>query len=284
MILSLQGDGLPTLVLDRPHGYRVATLTLPTAATRSVAEDRVNASGTVNSTRLAGASTASMTIAIVEDAARTMLLQDLIDALRLYCDPAYRPYLVLDFEGERASRRVPLVADSASTPFEVPGYSAASVAWIVPDGVAEALDLTTATVSAQAAPEPGITVPLTVPIRVPGSTLLNTTLVTNPGTAPSAPVLQLWGPCTGPKLTNATTGLSLSLPGLTLGADQYVEVTVKDVSVLLNGRPSESVYGSVDLATSSFWWLARGANYLRYAPASWSGNARAVVSYRPTWK
>ncbi|RYZ31919.1 MAG: hypothetical protein EOP01_02340, partial [Propionibacteriaceae bacterium] len=208
--------------------------------------------------------------------------RDVLARLRAYASPGRRPVLVWR-EDDGVSRRVVLRGDSAPLVFDrAPAGASVKVllTFVAPNGVLELLTPTTASVSAVASPGGGRGFPVRLPFGFPRTSTFNTTTVTNTGTEAAPPLLKLWGPCTGPVLLNLTTGERVSLPGLTLTPQQYVEVNVENATLRLNGRATESLYAYQEWGVSSFGYLAPGVNLLRYSPALWSAGAHCDVEFR----
>jgi hypothetical protein len=120
------------------------------------------------------------------------------------------------------------------------------------------------------------------------STTLNSTFVplggsatlTNNGNAWMYPNIAIYGPVTNPTLRNFTTGESINII-YTLVAGQFLALDVANHTVLLNG--TTSLYSSVDLASTSWWALAPGANDIRSTVYASSAGAGITVEYRDTW-
>ena len=281
-VKRLESAVLGTLELTYANGYVVTDFNLGSPTVRAVTSARINANGEDDVTALMGARAVSFTVRCFapDDGSRSR--RAVMERLRAYANPAYRPVLIF-CEDDGEERRVTLRGESPNWPMRPEGASVAvQMAFVAPSGLLEAAAATVVNISAQPATEPGRTYPLRFPRKYPVGSVTGTTAVTN-GEAWAAPadfVAQLWGPCTSPVLTNVTTGAVLSLPGLSLGGDQYAEVDVREATIRLNGRPSESLYGFQEWGVSSFWQLAGGQNLLRYSPATYEAAARAVVTFR----
>lgn len=281
-VKRLESAALGTLELSYANGYVVTAFDLGSPTVRAVTSSRINANGEDDTTALLGARAVSFTVRCFapEDGSRSR--RSVLERLRAYASPAHRPVLVF-CEDDGVERRVVLRGEAPTWPLTPEGSSVTvQMAFVAPSGLLEAAAASVVVVSAQAAPEPGRTYPLRYPRIYPAGSVTGTVEVVNGEVwgAPADFVAQLWGPCASPVLTNVTTGGVLSLPGLTLGADQYAEVDVREATIRLNGRPSESLYGFQEWGVSSFWQLAGGENLLRYSPATYEAAARAVVTFR----
>jgi len=284
MKLWLEHPALGEFQLSDRSGVRAATLDDRTPAARVSSEARTNADGEDDNTAYHGARAISVTLSLHGGEDGGGPVEDLIDQLAAYTTPDLRPYLVKDAQNGRPARRIRLRGDSMSAPREMPGYAAVQVSWSAPAGVWESVDEVSVSVLAGADVEPGLAHPRFYPKVYPATTLTGAVPVVNGGTRPTPPVMRLYGPCTDPRLVNVTTGLQQSLIGLNLATDQYAEVDVLASTIRLNGRPAESLDAYRDWGNTSFWWLAPGTNYIRYVPASVSGDSpRAVLTFRETY-
>lgn len=120
--------------------------------------------------------------------------------------------------------------------------------------------------------------PRTYPLEYIGTSDSETTAtVVNAGTAPTSPVITLYGPLTqgGWRVSNDTTGDSISF-NVALGASDILVIDHSANTALLNGFP---VTYSLD---GDFWRVAPGTNSIRlYAEAS---AATFYVTIRSAWE
>ena len=280
----LVDDDLGTLVLDSAHGYCVQSLDLGFPEARRSSAMRVGASGAVDRTRFHGARTVAMVVQVFEgtEVGHTTR-RDALSRLRSFARAGREPILFYDEEKDGVVRRVRLAGDSAGGAFENPVTHNLTMQWVAPDGLIEAGDQVAVTVSAVPPATPGRTYPRTYPMTYPAFSDVGSQVATNAGTEPVAPVLQLWGPCTNPVVTNIETGARLVASNLTLTGDQFAEVDVREGTIRLNGRVAEPILASFDLLTSRAVWLAPGANRLTYTPASFGSGAHMDVLYHPAF-
>lgn len=281
MPARLEDATLGTMYLDTDHGFSGVTIDPGFPTVREDVEDRPNTNGTYDGTSLIGARAVTVSALVMGTATATRRV--LVERVRAYCSPARRPVLIWD-EGDGIERRAVLRGSGASAPLQGGLARNLQATWTCPSGVLETSALSIYTVSATATPEPGLALPTTLPHTFPASTTYATVTVPNGDVynADADHITQLWGPCTGPRLTNITTGLTLALPGLVLAADQYAEVNTAAPSLLLNGRPGESLWGWQQPGVSELFQLVGGVNALRYAPdVIGSDQCRAVVTFRP---
>ena len=279
----IEEASLGRLRLDDPRtGYVVTKLDLGHPTVRAVTTDRVGAPGSLDDTAFHGARAVSIEVkcSASEDGATSR--RAVLDRLRAYTSPGRRPVLVWA-EDDGVERRVVLRGENAPLTFDrAPGGIGIPVqlAFVAPEGVLERLAETTATVSAVATPGSGIGFPVRLPFGFPRSSTYGATRVVNGGTEAAPPVIELWGPCTSPVLLNLTTGQRISLPGLTLTAQQYAQVDVAAATIRLNGRASESLYSWQEWGVSVFPWIAPGENLLRYTPTDYGAAAHAAIRFR----
>jgi len=278
--LRLEHPTLGTLYLDEEHGYTPARLDLGSPVAREVVEDVANSNGTDDTTALYGARSVTLEVAVIGDHRRGVLLEELISRLGAFTAPGRRPYLYMTPDYGQAERRVLLRGTTLGAARDIPGYAAVQASWVAPAGVIEAADPAAATADAVPQGQPGVTFPIAFPFTFPAGSVQGAVEIVNAGTEPTTHITQLWGPCTDPALTDVETGSAFSLVGLSLTAGQYAEVDVANLTVTLNGRRAEPLDDYLD-EDAAWFWLRPGTSHLRYAPATYSDGARAVITWRP---
>lgn len=276
MYLELNGD---TLTLDEANGYLVQTFDLGYPSVRVVSDVRPLADGTDDLTQYFGERVVALDITMTGDKWARM------DALGKYLAPYARPYLYYDDAAQArrirlrpADRRLAIMSPTTS--------QQVLVQWVAPDGVSEAAAESSVTVFASPQDEPGFTFDLTFDIDFP--TAPGRTQVTTDGNAKTYPTLRLYGPAVTPRIENAA---DLNVAGepkrltfdITVADGDYLEVDVRNRTVLLNGRADKSRYYTLDFTESEWWTLLPGLNQIRYFPVSYSGSTRAVILYRSTF-
>lgn len=273
---------LGTLELTRANGYKVSDINIGFPAARDVVTHRVNAHGVDDSTAFYGARAVSMTVVVMDGVGVSRRVA--LDRLRAFASPARRPVLFFNDDDltSEPDRMVRLRGNQLGSPLTNPILSITQVQWVAPEGIIESAIEQVVTASATAEVEAGRTYPRTYDLTYPSITSIGSAAVTNDGTEPAAPILRLWGPCTDPKVINLATMETLELTGLSLTAEQYVEVDVREATVRLQGKSTQNLYTSLTL-DSALWWLQPGVNDVRYSPATWSGDARAQIIYRHSW-
>jgi hypothetical protein len=271
-------NGSSTLELTRETGYRVQKLDIGFPTVRPVSQGRTDRDGEDDTTERHGASAVSMDIKLFPT---TLTLTAMLDAIRAFCHPATRPYLVIERDG--VERRILLRADQQSAPITNPFMTEVQVAWRAPDGVEEAVTEEVGLADAIASAEAGVAFDWTFPLTFPASSAVGSVSVTNSGTVPVDPVLRLYGPCTDPRVENQTTGERMVFNGLTIAAGDYLEIDTKNATIRLNGLSNQSRYSKLSFAVSTFPHLEPGLNTVRYYPVSFSAGARLEVRFRSAW-
>lgn len=136
----------------------------------------------------------------------------------------------------------------------------------------------TLTAAALDTPTSGWTFPATLPLAVPDG-LLNTNSVNlpNDGDFETRPVVTIHGPVTGPSITSAITGQTISFNSMTLSAADKLEVDLYNRVARKNG--------SIALADiSSAWWVIPPGGTDFIFGGSFTGAAYATVKYRAAWQ
>lgn len=128
----------------------------------------------------------------------------------------------------------------------------------------------------------GLSLPWILPVIIPGSAASGTVVVTNTGTAPTDPIIDLYGPVTNPRVMNDTLGRELRFKGLTLAEGSFIRVDFKQRTIKLEGTSDFRSKFDRQLST---WWdegvpgLRRGDNAVRYRGDSISDPARAEITF-----
>lgn len=279
--IRLEADGLTTLELDDANGFDVEAVDLGFPSIRAVADSRVDADGEDDRTAHIGARAVVLSGVVVPTA--TLTRQAVLDRIRAFLRPDLRSYLVFELEAGVGARRIRLRGDQAGAVIERPGSAEVTFGWSGPDGIIEAE--TEASVVAEATPdvEVGREYPLEFPRAYPTSSPLGVVTVTNAGTVTAYPVLELYGPCTNPRIENQTTGGALVFSNLTLADGEMVEIDTRERTIFLEGDELQSRYDRLDFAESSWWALAPGDNSVRFYPESFDVGCEAVVLFRSAW-
>lgn len=135
----------------------------------------------------------------------------------------------------------------------------------------------TATTIPLAASGGGFVFPLVFPLVFAGGGASGTATITNAGNAPSPLRFRINGPVTGPTIHSDAADADLTL-NMTIDSGQWVDIDVKERSVLLNGTASR-----YNLLTAAEWFdLLPGSNTIHFVGAS--GGAPTLFVYsRSAW-
>lgn len=281
MTLRLEADGLAPFTLDDANGIRVAMLDLGFPDVRAVAADRVDQNGVDDDTAHHGASLVTIQATVIRSDAHDV--QEVVDRLGAFLNPRYRPYLYFDQDGI-SERRVRLRVDQLTRPIVAPHYRRVQVSWRAPDGIAEAVTATVVDADATTEDEGGRTYPLAHPRSYSTSSPVGAFDLVNAGTVDVYPLLELWGPCTGPRIENRDGDGYLSLPTLTLAASEWLEVDTRERTIRLNGLANQSRYDLVDFDTFVWPSAAPGTTSWRYFPSSFGAGCHVVATLRSGWQ
>ena len=131
----------------------------------------------------------------------------------------------------------------------------------------------------------GITVPTVVPTVVSSSGSSGTLQLSNPGNATGPVTVRVDGPATGPKITNVTAGLQITLdPALTLAAGEFVVIDMEGETVLAGGVASRNGY--LDYTSTNFGWFGflPGVNLFQVDSASYDPSTVFTIQATPAWQ
>jgi len=121
-------------------------------------------------------------------------------------------------------------------------------------------------------------------VVIPASTAASPSIVTSAGTTVSQWTALLYGPCSGPKLANDTTGLTLEFTDdLVLGPGEFAQLDSRTRTAIRNNDPSQPVTGTLNFRTSAWWLIQPGTNLLRFYPSSAGAGSQAQISFRAAW-
>lgn len=273
--------GLTDLALIDPAAGLVCTaLDVGFPQARSVADDKPLADGTTDRTAFVGARAVTAQFVI---SAGTRTRDQNRAELAKRCHPGMRSEIrygtgLLSASG--ADLRIQVRADQASAPVDNRFHTAVTVSLIGYTGLIEAATASTATVLPLEA-APGRSYNLVHNRVYPGPMPDQSTPVTYSGSMAAWPVVTITGPVTGPILANATTGHSLSFPGLAVGAGQTLVLDFAARTVLLDGAADR--YSFLDFAASTWWQLVPGVNGIVLDGDAIDTGAQAVLSWRSTY-
>lgn len=134
-----------------------------------------------------------------------------------------------------------------------------------------------------AQPGGGMSLPAAFPVAFQPGLVPGASILTVNGTAPAPPVIDMYGPCTGPLFRVVATGLQVSMPSLSIAQGDFVRVDVAARTVLLNNNASQSLLNAVDYSSSSWPLLPQGSPQVVFSPASSGAGCQAVVTWRSQW-
>lgn len=258
-------------------------LDIPLPAAREDVADATDADGVDDNTQRHGARAVSINLRSLDEG-----MDAVVAELGAFMHPALRPYLcVTNSDWIDGERRLLLRATQGGAPVAGPLYPYArdvQAQWTAPRGVWEATNLTTFAVNADEEAA-GRTYDLVEPRSYPASMATGLVQHTNIGTTFSHLKARLYGPCAGPRLTNETTGQTISFSeALVLGAGDYVEVDTRMTTANLMSDPDATRLDQMDLLDSQWWRLVPGLNQVRYHPrAGVDAGCAAYIDYLPAW-
>jgi hypothetical protein len=145
-----------------------------------------------------------------------------------------------------------------------------------------------------AAPPPvagTFSIPFSIPFSLAAAPPPTVSTCMNAGTFGSPPVAVVTGPCTGPSLTNQSTGETVSWSQVTLGSGQTMTadflnrqawISAPNFPGLPGLPPGGGTYASADIG-SAWWDLEPGTNVVAFAAASSGTGASAAFYYFDAW-
>jgi hypothetical protein len=266
------GDRVLELADDRDGPLVVGEWELTFPEVRAVNDGRPGADGEDDESSLFGARALTLRLRT-----RPGERQAALDALYAFCHPGSRPKFY--FADGGPERVVTLRSDTSSAPISGPSTEV-GISWRVPYPFAESA-VPIVAVARPAGSSAGRGYPLTFPRAYPAAGGSGVT-VENVGNRPGRWDARFFGACTSPTLTNATTGESLSFPGLSIADTEYVEVDSFEQTVRVNGLASASRFQYVDPAST--WWKIRpGVNRLILSTATSGPTTQVEVTTRSAW-
>lgn len=274
----LPADGVAAQVLD------VA------APARAVAEDRVAAHGSYDTTRYLSAAAVSLSLLLYPGSVQTP--EKFWDSIAPLLSPGLRPNLVVgNDQWASGPRQLAVRYDSTAKPFSDATNWPVQISWQAPAGVWEGAAVSTAAIGSfipsttgfEFDPSTGAVI-TSAGYVFPASSSVSPTQVTSPGSAPSQWQALLYGPCSGPRFANDTAGFTLEFStSLTLAAGDYVLLDSAAQTACLNSDSSNSVIGKLNFAASDWWLIQPGLNTIRYYPSAADAGAQAQLTYRAAW-
>jgi hypothetical protein len=109
----------------------------------------------------------------------------------------------------------------------------------------------------------GMPLPVIFPIPFGEGSTGGALTATNGGNTKTWPTIEIQGPINGPVVENVTLGYALYFPTLVVGVGEVLTITTNP-----SGRGAEvdssNVLGDLDYQSSRWFWLAQGANSIRF--------------------
>jgi hypothetical protein len=274
-------DGLEEMVLYPRTDLFLLSIAAPGPVIRVVTEARPDDDGEEDTTERHGGRACAIELLA------TATPEAFEEELGGWMHPARRPYLEVTDDGWAQTRRLRLRSDQWAWPNsaeESPEIRRLQAQWRAPDGVWEAVDELTETISADIPSTVGFSAPMSAPLALDATSAAGALSIANAGNSPCHFVAKLYGPCTAPRLVNDLTGEELTFTaGLVLTAGQYVEVNSRTHTANLLSSASSSRLIYLDFEVSDWWRLVKGVQQVRYAPTDPTAGSAAVITYRPVW-
>lgn len=275
-------DGLDEMVIYPRQDEFVLELFNPGSATpRVVTENRVQGDGELDNTAFFGGRTIALDLMAIDDPAAVA------DELSPFTHPGTRPYLVVRDSSWAQDRRLRLRAEPWSAPWDAnqaPHIRNLQAQWRVPDGTWEAAEEETLPITVDVPSSVGRSYPRSYPRTYAATSATGSIETVNVGSSHANFRALLYGPISGPRLINNSTGEELAFKTtLTLSAGQYVEVDIYNKTAYLGSDTSQPRLTEVDWDVSTWWQLRRGLQSIRYAGTDPGTAAKAIIYYRPVW-
>ena len=283
--LRLECDGLESLVIDDAAGLYVSAIDLGNAVTRAVVQDAVDADGTDDSTTYAGARNVTLQLSIFPDV-NAETLWTLRQRLRSFTSPRLRPVLFIQQSEDAPEQRIVLRRSDYTDVLAASNsdWARITVQWVAPSGIIESAVVHPVQVFAATGDGAGRTYDLTYPRTYPPSAALGTATIVNSGNADAYPLLRIYGPLTEPEITSYTQDKSLVFAGITLVADEFLEIDTRAKTIYLNGDPSANRYSFLVFPESRWFTLSPGTNQIRFHPATFAeAVSRVEFTFRDAW-
>ena len=278
-MIRLEHPDMDPLVLDdHAEGWVCEELDIGAAVVRPVVGSRPRADGTADDTAHFGARAVSARLVLLPGEEST---REKRDRLAAFCHPGLRPTMVFSQAGE-PERRMVLRADQWSAPMTHPDLVEMQVQWVAPSGVMESTNQRLV-ISSPSGVAPGWSPPLDPPLVFPAHVGSGPVLVMNQGSAPAGWQAAIFGPCTGPRLRNRTSGEDLSFPGLTIAAGDYLFIDQAGRTVTLNQDSAASRYSLLDFTVSTWFPFGPGGQLIEFTAESSAPPASAWILWRDTY-
>lgn len=281
--LSLPGRVLD--LMDVGQGFRVAQLDLGFPEVREDATDAPDQSGTIDTTSLFGARAVTIAGTIIASAAGSRSRS--LSLLTPFMDPAARPVLTYQTEPDADPRTLTLRAVDSSSPLDSLSVSKWSASWKAPAGLA----LGTVEHSAICGPSWLITegrgYPLVFDRVYPAAGSSDSATITPGGDYPTPPVLTIWGPATGARITveDLNTGATATIelkPDYVIAAGHYLVIDCGRRTIVDDF--GTNVYGDA-LEMFATWpvLVPNTLNVVSFFAEATAGSTRLVTTWFDRW-
>lgn len=273
-------DGTELLTLTSPTAPEddpllVETLDIGYPDVREDVSDRIDQDGTDDSTTFVGA--VGITAEFTAQRTAAGSAWEWVERLRSLSHPSRRMWLVAQPDWWPAERRILVRCAGFTAPFD--DSPDGQVQWKAPRGVWETAAADQCTVSPEGGATVGLTAPFSAPISLTPADIPGAVRIVNAGSVETPPVIDIWGPCSAPKVT-LDPDQSCSFPTLTIDAGVFLRVDMGARTALLNADPAQSQFTKRDFNTSTWWSLPRGESTLTFSATSPGDGCRAIVSKR----
>lgn len=127
--------------------------------------------------------------------------------------------------------------------------------------------------------------PVTIPMVISGDAYTGSTAINNTGDSGVMPTqIKIYGPCTGPIITNTTKGEHIELTGdVVLTATDYIIILPQSGTIYqYDVAGTETNIIRYLTSDSIFWNLAKGNNSITYTADSMSSPSRVDITVRLT--
>lgn len=286
MISVTVSDGLRTVDLNAGV-FRLARHDLGFPTIDAATEDAPNRDGIIDRTRHHRGRVATFNVIALPEATWADLTN-----LRSLLRPSARPVITISGDRREAPSRRAVARGSRFTHeadrSETVGLVGRIVAqWVLPDGIFESsLEQQEPVPVAVSTPVGGRTYDLSFDRDYPDAEPAGSISITSDGSTDAYPTIRVFGPCTGPKIEHTAsdgTQSELSLPALSILIGDFVEIDTRARTVLYNADPNDSRYSELDFASSRWWTLQPGEQFVRFDPVTSSLPAQVVVTWRDAY-
>ena len=274
--------GGPGIELSRKNGITVNKFDPGWPEVRSAVDMVPGAHGTRDFTEFFGARTITIDMQIWGGWCDWQYSRrEIMDKLKALCNPAVRPYLVENIDGQD-ERRILLRGDTGSMPFELPHTNKVQLSFVAPEGYWESNTEIVDVMWASQAEDLGAgrTYPRNFDYQYPATTPYGTSETYNNGNLPTPPVLRVHGPFDSFEIGLLNTGKKIVCPDYILGAGQWVEIDMRNRTFLEAGVTK---FEKVDWSQSEWWEMLPGVNQLNFEPTNYTEQTKLEVAYRYAW-